>query len=275
MSLFNYNTLSVNLCKKTRSLSVELNRPEIQNAINTEMIFELETLITWVATHIEIKSILLTGKGNYFCKGLDDKEFSTWSDEKKQKNFDKLQKLIYSMYYLPQTIIVDLKDGCQGLGLELAMGGDIRIANEKVEMHFNHLIKGIVPSCGGVGFTSALFGNGAVRQWLLSSKKLNKEDLLSNQIIVESYLEESISSKYLETIFSQPDIARIQAKRSLLEPIMEALDHSIKWEKKFSLAGMCTNDWREIAKYGEKAKSISAKELSSKLKTERTEQLGN
>ena len=44
-SLFNYNTLKVSLKKETRTLVVELNRPENQNAINTEMIFELEGLL--------------------------------------------------------------------------------------------------------------------------------------------------------------------------------------------------------------------------------------
>ncbi|OUR97209.1 hypothetical protein A9Q84_12855 [Halobacteriovorax marinus] len=275
MSLFNYNTLSVSLSKETRSIVVELNRPEIQNAINTEMIFELETLFTWVSTHIEIKTILFTGRGDYFCKGLDDEEFSTWSDEKKQKNFEKLQKLVYSMFYLPQTIIVDLKNGAKGLGLELAMGADIRIANHEAEMHFNHLQKGIVPSCGGIGFTSALFSNGAVRQWLLASKKLNATELLNNNIILESYKEESTASSYLQTISNQPDIPRIQAKRSLLEPIMEKLDKTLEWEKTFSLAGMCTNDWREIAKFGSEAQCTTAKELSSKLKVEREQQLSN
>ena len=86
MSLFNYNTLSVSLDKTTRSMTVELNRPELQNSLNTEMIFELETLFTWLSTHIEVKSIYLTGKGDYFCKGLDDKELSTWTEEKRQKN---------------------------------------------------------------------------------------------------------------------------------------------------------------------------------------------
>ena len=275
MSLFNYNTLSVSLDKNTRSLTIELNRPELQNSLNTEMIFELETLFTWLSTHIEIKSIYFTGKGDYFCKGLDDQELAVWSEEKRQKNFEKVQKLIYSMFYLPQTIVVDLKNGCSGLGVELSMGADIRIASSNCTLHFDHLQKGIVPSCGGVGFTNALLGNSIARQWILSSKKVTSQQLLSSQTIIESYTGESTYMEYLESISTQSEIARIQAKRSLLESIMPEIDRAIKWEKKFSIAGMCTGDWKELAKRGEQASLTSAKEFSSRLKQERAEQLSN
>jgi len=275
MSLFSYNTLSVELSKKTRSISIKLNRPEVQNAINTEMIFELETLLTWISTHLEIKSIYLTGEGDYFCKGLDDEEFATWSEEKRQKNFEKLQKLIYSMFFLPQTIIADLKKGCAGLGLELAMGADIRVAHNDTIVEFNHLSKGIVPSCGGISFTSAITNNSTARQWLLLSKKLTAADLNTHHITVQSYSSDSPVDEFLATIGSQPDIARIQAKRSLLEPVLKNLDQGLEWEKKFSIAGMCTNDWKEIAKHGDAAETVSAKELSSRLKRERAEQMSS
>jgi len=275
MSLFSYNTLSVDLSKETRSISIKLNRPEVQNAINTEMIFELETLLSWISTHLEIKSIHLSGSGDYFCKGLDDEEFATWSEEKRQKNFEKLQKLIYSMYFLPQTIIADLGKGCEGLGVELAMGADIRFANEDVKVKFNHLQKGIVPSCGAVNFTSAVLNNASARQWLLLSKTLNSQELLRHHIISENYTETNPIPSYLKTICSQPDVARIQTKRSLLEPILKNLDHGLEWEKRFSIAGMCTGDWKEIAKHGEAAQTTSARELSSRLKRERAEQMSS
>lgn len=274
MSLFNYNTLSVSLDKTTRSMTVELNRPELKNSLNTEMIFELETLFTWLSTHIEVKSIYLTGRGDYFCKGLDDEELSLWSEEKRQKNFEKVQKIIYSMFFLPQTIVVDLKKGCSGLGIELAMGADIRIAQKDASIDFNHLQKGIVPSCGGIGFTSTLFGNGVARQWLLSSKNVSANELLNSQVIVESY-EQSTYKTYLTNISTQSDIARIQTKRSLLECILPDLDLTIKWEKKFSIAGMCTEDWRTIATQGNSEDLTSAKQFASRLKTERAEQLSN
>jgi enoyl-CoA hydratase/carnithine racemase len=275
MSLFNYNTLCVSLDKTTRSLSIELNRPELGNALNTEMIFELETLFTWLSTHIEVKSIYFTGKGDYFCKGLDDEELATWSEEKRQKNFEKVQKLVYSMFYLPQTILVDLKKGCSGLGVELAMGADIRIAHESCNLHFNHLQKGIVPSCGGIGFTNALLGNAVARQWILSSMEVKTASLLATQTIVESYNEESTYMNFLTNISNQSEIARIQAKRSLLESIMPEIDRTIKWEKRFSIAGMCTGDWRELAKRGPQANLTNAREFSARLKAEKAEQLSN
>ena len=71
---FNYNTLIVDLHPKTRSLSITFNRPESENQMNLEMLFELESLFGWLTAHLEVNAVVIKGQDNIFCTGFDEKE---------------------------------------------------------------------------------------------------------------------------------------------------------------------------------------------------------
>ena len=180
ISLFNYNTLEAGLNMDTRSMTVRLNRPAQEHAINREMLFELEGLFAWAAEHLEVKSIHLSStlsSENLFCSGWDKEELRKLDKDKMAEQFQKLQKLIYSFFFLPQTIIIDLKNGARGIGSELSIGADLRVMNENGELHFDHLNRGLVPSCGGIGFLSEIVGQTNARNWILSGEAIECHEL--------------------------------------------------------------------------------------------------
>ena len=276
MEIFKYNTLKVFLEKKTRSLFIHLNR-DLQNKnnlINVETIFELESLLSWAAQHIEINAIVIQGQNNFFSKGFDLTEFSKLPDKRFQNIIKKFQKVIYSMFFLPQTIIANLQGGGKGPGLELAIGTDIRIAYSKNDISFDHLKNALIPSCGGVGFLSQLIPSSYTRNWLLSPDSIKNENLLGSGFIHSFYEdkeEEIFIEKLLEDISNQAPISRIQTKRSLLEVILPELDRAQIFEKKFAHAGMALKDWKrqlEALEKNETPKFLKAKDLGSLLKGE-------
>ena len=272
-SLFNYNTLKVSLKKETRSLVVELNRPENQNAINSEMIFELESLLSWCAQRIEIHSILLSSTSDIFSCGLDKEEAKNLPEEKLIKNMSKLQKLIYSMFFLPQTIVADLKDGASGLGAELALGADLRLARPGAKIAFNHLSRGITPACGGVGFLGALVPKSFAKNWLLSGRAIASEALTASGLILELYTSTDTASEILNSIATQSPVARIQTKRSFLETIMADLDRALSFESQFSTATLATGDWKKAM--NDEKNFMSAMAMAQVLKGESSEAQAN
>src|SRR5690606_21721127 len=160
----------VTLDPSTRSLTIELSRPARRNAITMEMLFELEGMMAWLSSHMEINAVILRGAGGYFCAGFDREETARMDATKLQKYLKKLQKIVYSMHLLPQTFIVDLGKGAEAQGLELALGGDIRLVHEETVLEFNHLQKGLAPCSGGVGILSALVGAQPARRWIMTSQ---------------------------------------------------------------------------------------------------------
>lgn len=264
---FNYNTLKVDLHPKTRSLSITFNRPENENQMNLEMLFELESLFGWLTAHLEVNAVVLKGSNGVFCNGFDDAELKIMSEEKLQKYLIRFQKIISGMLALPQTIIADLGTKASGMGLELALGADIRIAAEDLIINFNSLDKGWVPCSGGVGLLGLLVGHSTARQWTLTSKNVSHEEALIKGLITNSYatVEESTLEDILNAIAKQSPVARIQTKRSLLEAIMPELSRIFEFESIFSFASMKTNDWKKDPVNNPEESFMSARELSGQL----------
>ncbi len=270
-SLFNYNTLKVSLNRETRNLTVTLNRQHAANAFCTEMIFELETLFAWATSHLEIHSILINSSSPIFSPGWDKKELEKMNDERIQKLMDRLQKLVYIQFFLPQTIVIDLGEGAYGAAAEFAIGADIRLARNNADIQFNHARKGFIPASGGVGFLSAVVPPAFARKWNLTTLPIGESDLTASGFI-EIYNDHQIIESYLQAIASQAPIARIQTKRSLLDSILPLLDRARNFEKDYAIAGMCMGDWRK-ALWAErddlKPEFTGAKELATILKNER------
>lgn len=247
--VFDYKTLHVTLDPSTRSLTIELSRPARRNALTMEMLFELEGMMAWLSSHMEINAVILRGAGGYFCAGFDREETARMDAAKLQKYLKKLQKIVYSMHLLPQTFIVDLGKGAEAQGLELALGGDIRITHEETVLEFNHLQKGLVPCSGGVGMLAAMVGAQVARRWVMTSQKLTANDAFMAGFADYTYVLQTkfkLQQEILNRILMQSPVARIQAKRSLLETTLPEFDRSLVYESNFAHAGMAVGDWKKF-----------------------------
>lgn len=250
-SLFNYNTLNVSLEKKTRSLLVSLNRRSRNNALNLEMVFELETVLSWATGHLEISSILLRGEGEIFSEGIDLDELAKMDKARLLKLQHRIQKLTLALFYLPQTVIIDLKKGAGNMAAELAIGADIRLAHRQTKLQFNHVEQGLTPACGGIGPLSMVVPLSFARKWILGALPVDNEELSDSGFIANFYKDSDhgkIINRYLHTINKQSPVARIQAKRGLLEAILPELERAREYEKTFASGNACTDDWKEFIK---------------------------
>ena len=268
-NLFSYKNLDLEVVSSCKSIILKFNGPEKEHLINPTTIFELEHFFSWLCNHIEVNTVLFSGKGDIFSGGFNLLEFSKLDNTEVQLIFEKFQRIIYMLFFLPQTFIFDLKESAQGAGAEFAIGGDIRIAKESVNIRFDHLRNGLIPNCGGIGFLDCIISQTFIRNWIFSGEKIPKEQLISSGFIHSFYNDSNLDygKKLMEKISSIPPIARIQAKRSLLEPLLSKLEKSLLFEGKFSLATLNINDWRKILQKNSN-KLCSAKDLSVLLTKE-------
>ena len=83
-SLFNYNTLKVRLEKTTRTLFITLNNDLNENSLTMESLFELESILAWCTTRVEIHSIFLQSSTDFFSRGYNQKLLKKLTIEKLQ-----------------------------------------------------------------------------------------------------------------------------------------------------------------------------------------------
>lgn len=254
--IFSYNTIATTLLIPTKSLEIKFRK----NYLTSETLFELESILAWSATHTEVQSLFITSYGEEFIQGFDPKDLRELSEDKIKKLFQKVSTISQSLLCLPQTVVVDMKKGTRGVGLELSLAADIRIANEDAVFCFDHLSQGLTPACGLFSFLRSFLNQNVLRSLLLSGLEFKKESFLA----LGGWCEFGGKPEtILAHIFNQAPIARMQAKRGLFGTHDETNKHEMETEKKLFNAVVHSKDYtRESdfmspAEYKEKLTEIS------------------
>lgn len=268
-TLFNYTTLSTRLEKSTRTLFVTLNRPDWNNAFRLEMLFELESLLAWCTTRVEINTIFFDSSAQNFSTGLELDHLSGMSAANLDKINTKLQKIIFSLMQLPQTVVMDLGAGSETLGSEFALGADIRIASKGTKISFNHGHYGLVPAAGGMSMLSALIPPSFARSWVLTGNVINEEALTQSGFIKTTY-EASTRTDTIRDILADiakvAPVQRIQAKLGLFEALRQQFENGIVMDRKVAKASMVSEDWRTRKPEAKDFDFMPAKSMSYAVK---------
>jgi enoyl-CoA hydratase/carnithine racemase len=268
-TLFNYTTLSTRLEKSTRTLFVTLNRADWNNAFRLEMLFELESLFAWCTSRVEINSIFIDSSTPVFSSGLELDTLSALTASQLDKVNVKLQKIIFAMMQLPQTITVDLGEGSHTLASEFALGADIRLCSESARIRFDHAHFGLVPAAGGMSMLSALVNPSYARMWVLTGKAIDQKLLTESGFIAETYSAETRSEvlqQLLSTISKQAPVQRIQAKLGLFESLRPQFEAGIVMDRKVAKASMLSEDWRSKKPEDGDLEFMPAKSMSYAVK---------
>jgi enoyl-CoA hydratase len=246
-NLFNYTTISTRLEKTTRTLFVTLNRPDWNNAFRLEMLFELESLFAWCTSRVEINSIFIDSSTTFFSTGLEYDMLPSTSAQSLDKINTKLQKIIFAMMQLPQTVVVDLGEGSETLASEFALGADIRISSQTAKVRFNHCQFGLVPAAGGMSMLSTLISPAFARNWVLSGAPIEQNVLKESGFVSATYssgTRSDIVQELLTSLYKVAPVQRIQAKLGLFESLRSQFENGIVMDKKISKASMVSEDWR-------------------------------
>lgn len=268
-TLFNYTTLSTRLEKNTRTLFVTLNRPDWNNALKLEMLFELESLLAWCTSKVEINSILIDSSTTFFSTGLELETLSSLTASGLEKINHKLQKIIFAMMQLPQTIIMDLGEGCETLASEFALGADIRIASQNSKIRFNHGHYGLIAAAGGMSMLNSLVAPTFARSWVLSGQNISNDALLESGFISSHYTTESRSEvigTLLTNISAMAPVQRIQSKLGFFESLRSQFETGMAMDRKISKASMVSEDWRTKKQVEKDLNFMPAKSMSYAVK---------
>lgn len=126
---------------------VVINRPQVRNALNTETINELVTILTGVAEDPRVEVVILTGAGDQaFCAGADLAEVRALEDSKAvQRYFANMAKLIRTLQTLPQPVIGAVFGHVLAGGMGLAAGVDLLVASPEARFGLPEVKVGLYP----------------------------------------------------------------------------------------------------------------------------------
>ncbi len=141
---------------------VTLNRPQVLNALNVAMIAELAGVFADLDADDGVRAVVLTGAGERaFAAGADIGELRRLENAVDGAALARRgQALTAQIERMRKPVIVAVNGFALGGGCELAMAGDIRVADERAKFGQPEVNLGLIPGYGGTQRTSRLAGRG-------------------------------------------------------------------------------------------------------------------
>jgi len=205
---------TINLTIDDGVAHVELNRPDLRNAMSGQLIEELHQIADLLQADQALRCVVLSGAGKMFCAGGD----LNWM--KAQINADratrisegtKLAKMLQALNNLTVPVIAKIHGGAFGGGVGLACCCDHVFATSDAKFGLTETKLGLTPATIGP-YVAARLGDGAARQVFMSSQVFGTEraedlGIVSHDVPVED-LDSAVQSQIDAYLQVAPKAAR-------------------------------------------------------------------
>ena len=226
-----------------------VNRPKALNALNSEVLTDLDALIDAVEADESIRVLILTGSGEKaFVAGADIAEMARLSKAEAEAFGKHGNDVFRRLEQLAIPVIAAVNGYALGGGCELSMACDIRICAETAVFGQPETGLGITPGFGGTQRLSRLVGPGMAKQLIYSARTIQADEALRIGLVNAVYPAEELlpaAEKLAETIAKNAPIAVRACKQAINEGLELPMDEAIVHEEK--LFGGCfeTEDQKE------------------------------
>ena len=195
-----------------------IDRPEALNALNSQVLCDLDAAISQVEADDEVRVVVLTGAGRSFVAGADIGEMVNFSAIDGKKFGVHGGSIFLRLENLSKPVIAAINGFALGGGCELAMACDIRIASEKAKFGQPEVGLGITPGFGGTQRLPRIVGISKAMEFILTAKVIKAEEAKAIGLVSEVYPAEELMDKALElanAICANAPIAVSESKRCI------------------------------------------------------------
>jgi 2-(1,2-epoxy-1,2-dihydrophenyl)acetyl-CoA isomerase len=229
--------------------TITLNRPDVYNALNDEITFELQDAFKAVAKNAAVRVVVLTGEGKAFCSGQDLK---AGAKQGKRSFLDSLHKrynpLILGMRNLPKPIVCKLNGVAAGAGCSLALASDIIVASEEAALIEVFINIGLVPDSGSSFFLPRLTGMAKAFELCSMGNKIKGKEAfdlgLVNKVVKPEELDAAVK-QYTDYFAQAPTRAIGLIKKMLNKSATSTLEEMLEYEAYCQEIAGSTHDHQE------------------------------
>jgi enoyl-CoA hydratase len=206
--------------EKNSIATITFSRPDALNALNGELLTELNTLLHTIEKSDTLRVVVLTGEGKAFIAGADIADMKGKNSieanafaQLGQSTFAKLEKL-------PQVVMGAINGFALGGGLELALACDFLIASEKAKFSAPEVNLGLIPGFCGTQRLGRIIGLNNARYYLNTAAMFDAHEALRMGLVQKIVPAEELLNEVLrtaETIVSKGPRAIRALKRVVVE----------------------------------------------------------
>ncbi|MBX2946159.1 MAG: enoyl-CoA hydratase/isomerase family protein [Cyclobacteriaceae bacterium] len=228
---------------------ITLNRPEVYNALNDEITFELQDALKLVARDNQVRVVVLTGEGKAFCSGQDLKAAS---GSQKRSFLQSLHKrynpIISAMRELPKPIVGRVNGVAAGAGCSLALACDVIVAAEEATFIEVFINIGLVPDSGSSFFLPRMVGSVKAFEMCSMGSRVSATEAQSigliNKVVPAAQLDDAV--KFYTDYFAKAPTKSIGIiKKMLNRSTHSTLDEMLDYEAYCQEIAGTSTDYRE------------------------------
>jgi methylglutaconyl-CoA hydratase len=204
-------------------LRLTLNRPEVRNAFDEEVIAALTAAARDAAADTALRAIVLAGNGKAFCAGADLAWMSkaiSYSREENRRDAEDLARMLETLDTVPVPVVARVHGAALGGGVGLVAVCDIVVAADSATFGFSEVKLGIIPAVISPYVVNKI-GPSAARELFLTGARFSVKRArrigLVHEIVRESELDDAVEGHLRELSTSGP--AAVAAAKMLIREV--------------------------------------------------------
>jgi methylglutaconyl-CoA hydratase len=218
-----YQYEHINILKYGSYAKLELNRPDVHNALHPKLIWECTHALSHLMQDKILRVLIISGKGKHFCSGADLEWLKNSIDRNEDENVrdsEELAHLFKMIYHFPKPTIAQVHGCTMGGGTGLIAACDIAIASRSSIFAFSEVRLGLMPSTISPYVVDAI-GWRQARRYFLTGERFDAEKACEIGLIhqlSDDVLLHDTTMGFVETLLAGGPYAQTQIK-SLLQRV--------------------------------------------------------
>jgi methylglutaconyl-CoA hydratase len=207
-------------------LTVTLTRPDARNSLNAGLIEEIRRCMEELAGDENVRVVVLTGEGDFFCAGADIgymRDTANFSYEENLEDARHLAAMFGAVEECPKPIVARVKGAAIGGGIGLVAAADIGVAQEGTVFAFTEVRLGISPATIAP-FVLRKIGYSQTRALFLTGERFDAERAreigLVHEAVSEEDLDVAVQKKVEGLLAGGPEA--LAATKALLRELRDA-----------------------------------------------------
>jgi 2-(1,2-epoxy-1,2-dihydrophenyl)acetyl-CoA isomerase len=183
----------------------------------------------------EVRVVVITGHGDYFCAGGDVREFQVERTRAEAEEYavTKAQTVFRVMRAMRTPTVARVRGVAAGAGMYLALGSDIVVAEEGGFFHPGHLDLAVTPDWGAVWLMPRLMGMARAKSTMLTGNRIPFDTAERWGLIAECVAGDRLDAvvdDYCQRIASIPEAPMALTRKGLDASLDRPLDAFLDWE---------------------------------------------
>lgn len=245
---------------------ITLNRPDVGNSFDFRLMVEIDDVLKVVGSDRDVRAVIVTGAGKYFCTGVDLSMFirpeTLVGEEGDEPGVPPAQDdetygkgtvvgAVLRIRNMSKPVIAAVNGPVAGAGFSMILACDIRIASDRARFSMVFVKRGIVPDTGGSFTLPRVVGLPKACELIFTGEAIDAVEAerigLVNRVVPHDDLMKE-AMELARRITKNPPLAVARAKADLYMAMAETdIIEQMKREEESQSVLLNTEDFREAA----------------------------